>query len=369
MSLGQKMKWVLDSYFTPLTSSHYIELLNPLWADHQLHAKVVAVIDETKTARTLVLQPGRNWRIHRPGQHIRVGVTINGARHTRTYSLSSAPEAGGGQIAITVKASEGGFVSRHLTTEVKVGDLIPVGLPQGLFVMPEAGPVRPLFVTGGSGITPVMAMLRSLAIRRSAMSIVHIHYARHAWDVIFGQELRAMHRSLPNYRLIEIYTENKRRGIPGISDQPADLHLTRGALTAICPDWQDRESWVCGPTGLNEAALQIWRECQVESRLCIEAFHAKLAPLPGDAKGGVIKLQRSQKEISSDGQSSILQVAEAAGINLPHGCRMGICHGCNATLIAGTVRDLRTGAVRQCSPGETVQICVTAVSGDSEFDV
>src|SRR5207237_7775124 len=152
-----------DMFAWPLRTSHYLELVNPLWATHKLQARVVAVWDETSTARTLTLRPGRNWRRHRAGQHVRIGVPIGGMHHTRTYSISSPPERDDECIAITVKAAAGGRVSSHLVRNVDPGTYLPLGLPQGDFVLPDAVPVLPLFITAGSGITPVMSMLRSHA--------------------------------------------------------------------------------------------------------------------------------------------------------------------------------------------------------------
>src|SRR6185436_1806283 len=103
-----------DSFAWPLRTSHYLELLNPLWATHRLQARVVAARMETATARTLTLRPGRGWRTHRAGQHVRIGVPIGGMHHTRTYSISSPPERDDDCITITVKAIAGGRVSRHL---------------------------------------------------------------------------------------------------------------------------------------------------------------------------------------------------------------------------------------------------------------
>jgi ferredoxin-NADP reductase len=152
---------VVNMFATPLQASHYVELVNPLWSSHRLQARVEEVWDETSDARTITLKPGRNWRRHRAGQHIRVGVPIGGMRFTRTYSISSSPERRDGCITITVKVLDGGRMSGHLVRNLEVGSYLPIGLPQGDFVVPEAMPVRPLFITAGSGITPVMSMLRT----------------------------------------------------------------------------------------------------------------------------------------------------------------------------------------------------------------
>lgn len=91
-SSKQKFIYFVDMFAYPLRLSHYLELINPLWTKHTLQARVESVWDETKDSRTLTLRPGRGWRTHRAGQYVRVGVSIGGMRHTRTYSISSAPE-------------------------------------------------------------------------------------------------------------------------------------------------------------------------------------------------------------------------------------------------------------------------------------
>jgi ferredoxin-NADP reductase len=146
---------------TPLRPSHYLALLNPLLATHALQERVEAVWDETPGARTVLLRPGRGWRPHRAGQFVSVGVPIDGVRHTRTYSISSAPDAAARRFTITVKAIEGGRVSPFLARRLQPGAYLPIGLPQGDFVLPAHPHVRPLFITAGSGITPVMSMLRA----------------------------------------------------------------------------------------------------------------------------------------------------------------------------------------------------------------
>ncbi len=105
----------------------------------------------------LRLRPGVNWRGHRAGQHARLGVPIGGMHYTRTYTISSPPERDDGCITITVKAIKDGRMSHHLVRQVKPGDYLPLGLPQGDFYLPDAQPVKPLFITAGSGITPAMS--------------------------------------------------------------------------------------------------------------------------------------------------------------------------------------------------------------------
>ncbi|TAJ53626.1 MAG: ferredoxin reductase [Nevskiaceae bacterium] len=356
---------VTDAFAWPLRTSHYLELVNPLWTTHALQARVESVWDETADARTLTLRPGRNWRSHRPGQHLRVGVPIGGMHYTRTYSISSAPEREDECFTITVKAIQGGRMSHHLVRQIKPGDYLPIGVPQGDFYLPDANPVQPLFISAGSGITPIMSMLRSLDAQERLPDITHIHYAPHAYDVIFGQELKRLAQKHPRYKLYLVYTRE-----PG--ENPAEVADRRkpyfGAeqLEQICPDWRTRDVYACGPQGLLDAVEGHWRDAGLSRQLHTERFRAQIAPAPTEITAGTVRFANSAVEAKSDGIINLLRLAEDQGLNPPHGCRMGICHGCDAVLKSGCVRDLRTNALLN-ETGQIVQICVCAAAGDAEL--
>ncbi|MET0284284.1 MAG: ferredoxin reductase [Polyangiales bacterium] len=343
-----------DALAWPLRASHYLELVNPLWSTHALQARVEKVWDETADARTLTLRPGRNWRSHRAGQHIRVGVPIAGKQFTRTYSISSAP--GEELITITVKAI--GRMSQHLVRSIQPGDYLPIGIPQGDFVLPDATPVQPLFISAGSGITPIMSMLRHLITQDRLPHVTHVHYAPHAHDVIFGKELRELAKKHPRYTLQLRFTR----------DGGEQNHFSAAQLEQLCPDWRNRETYACGPQGLLDDLEKHFAAQGLVKRLHSERFLAKVAAPPSEVTTGTVTFARSNVKATSDGRTNLLRIAEDAGLNPPHGCRMGICHGCDATLKAGCVRDLRTNTLLD-EPGQTVQICICAAAGDAELEL
>lgn len=355
----------LGMFFTPLRASHYLELVNPLWNSQRLQARVEGVWDETADCRTLILRPGKGWRRHRAGQHVRVGVMIDGMRHTRTYSISSAPERDDGCISITIKIVPGGRVSQALTRQLRTGMYLPIGLPQGDFFIPDAVPVRALFITAGSGITPIMSMLRSLSSSGHLPDIHHIHFAPHAFAVIFGRELRQMAVNHPRYQLSLVYTRES-----NAQSSSAPRHFTPTLLAKLCPDWRERDLWLCGPQSLVESVKSTWQEAGLASRVHLEQFHATRASLAPDAGGGGnVAFVRSGSVVNATAQQNLLRLAEDAGLNPEHGCRMGICHGCSVKLLSGQLRDLRNGQIISCDPGQEVQICVTAAVGDIELDL
>jgi len=355
---------IADLLAWPLSASHYVELVNPLWATHARRARVEAVWDETRDARTLTLRPGRSWQSHRAGQHVRVALPVGGVHQVRTYSIASAPERelDDGCIEITVKAVAGGRVSQHLVRALRPGSVVQLGLPEGDFVLPDALPERLLFITAGSGITPVMSMLRSLAARGELPDIAHLHYAPHPYDVIFAGELAQLANEHPGYALHLSYT--RALGEPSAPRR----HFTAAQLDGICPDWQARDVYACGPQGLLDALAARWQEGDLVRRLHVERFRAPLAEVPADVSGGRVRFSRSGREVEADGRTSLLRVAEDAGLNPPHGCRMGICHTCIARLKSGCVRDLRSNALIR-EPGTLVQVCVAAAAGNVELEL
>lgn len=156
---------------------------------------------------TLAIKPGKGWRPHTPGQYLRLGVEVNGVRHWRAYSLTS--RTSDGCVAVTVKAVPGGAVSNHLVRRCTVGTIVHLDQPAGEFTLGTPAPDKILFVTAGSGITPIMGMLRNLS-PDEAPDITVVHSAPNAENVIFGGELRML-ASRKRIRLVEIHTDTEGR--------------------------------------------------------------------------------------------------------------------------------------------------------------
>jgi ferredoxin-NADP reductase len=342
---------VAEALTSPRDPGHYLDMVNPLRAGADLRARVVAVHPETDDAVTVVLRPGRDWRGHLPGQYVRVGLEVDGVRRWRSYSLTSAPGTDDGCIEITAKRVPDGIVSAHLAQELAAGDLVHLDQASGDFVLPDPAPAKVLFVTGGSGLTPVMGMLRSGIDRLH--DVVLVHSERNADDVLFGAELRAL-ADRGRLRLVEQHTDHAGR-------------LDVAALTALVPDLAERETWACGPAGLLDAVEEHWAAAGLDDRLHTERFRTALAE-PGE--GGTVRFTGTGESVAADGTTSILDAGEEAGVLMPSGCRMGICFSCVLPLREGSVRDLRTGEVTTAAPGDgvLVQTCISAPAGSCHVD-
>lgn len=333
---------------TPLLPDDYLTAVNPLWALSELRGRIEQIIPRTREAATIVIRPGRRWPGHRAGQHLALGVDVDGVRHWRSYSLTSDPGRPDGCISVTVKAVDGGIVSSHLVHHATAGDIVRLGPPEGEFTLPADIAGRPLlFITAGSGITPVMSMLRELESAGALGDVVHLHSERTAEQVIFGQELRELALEHPSVVRYERHTS-------------AAPRLTPAELDELCPDWRDRDAFACGPMGLLDSVEAHYEEAGLAERLQLERFEiALIGADPGD--GGTATL--GDLTFDAPAGTPLLVAGEDAGLVLRSGCRMGICHTCVCTLVEGQARDLRTGEVIR-DPGADVQLCVSAAAGD-----
>jgi len=341
---------------TPLLPDDYLHLANPLWSARELRGRILEVRRETEDSATLVIKPGWGFSFdYQPGQYIGIGLLVDGRWRWRSYSLTSSPATASGSprtVTITVKAMPEGFLSTHLVAGVEPGTIVRLAAPQGNFVLPDPAPPAILFLTAGSGITPVMSMLRTLVRRDQIGDITHLHSAPTESDVMFRAELAALAADQPGYRLR--VRETRKQG-----------RLDLASLDQEVPDWRERQTWACGPEGMLSQAAKVWSSAGVGERLHLERFAVSKAAPAG--AGGTVTFARSGQAVDADAATSLMDAGENAGVQMPFGCRMGICQSCVVSLVDGHVRDLRTGA--EHDPGTRIQTCVSAASGDCTLDI
>ncbi|WP_246241743.1 ferredoxin reductase [Flexivirga aerilata] len=341
------------SVFThPAPPHDFLALFNPLSSARQLRGVVTAVRPETPQSTTIAFRPGNGWSPHDAGQWARIGVEIDGVRQWRSYSLS-APAGSDPEITVTAC----GKVSAHLAHETRVGDIFFLAPPQGDFVLPT-GPRPLLMLTAGSGITPVMSMIRTLVPRRPDADVVLIHSARDRESTLFATELAELSEQYDGLHVIHRFTgEDGRIDFSDAAD-----------LDALCPDWRSRKTYVCGPSEMLDAAESLWTNANLPDTLTVERFATATYAEVDGATGGTVTFEKSDREIEADGTTPLLEVGEEAGVLMPSGCRMGICRTCLTPLLSGQVRDLRTGEIN-ATEGDLIQTCISAAAGNCHLDV
>ncbi len=331
----------------PLAPEDFLTVVDRRHSTRQRRGVVTGVEHHGADVATIRFRPGRGWLPPRAGQWLRVGVEIDGVRHWRPFSLSSAE---GERPAITVGAV--GLVSGALVRATRPGDPLYLDQPQGDFVLPAApGPL--LFLGAGTGLTPLRSMLVSLLARDPDADVTLLHLARTRADALFADELDALAAAHPRFRLL-------RR----LSGTDGRLDLTApSALDALVPDWRARAAYACGPEGVVADAEQAWAGA---SGLTVERFTPPRR-VPAGTAGGRVTFARSARVVDAAGARPLLEAGEEAGVRLDSGCRMGICRTCLTRLDDGQVRDLGTGQVHG-EPGDLIRLCVSAAAGDVRLD-
>jgi ferredoxin-NADP reductase len=346
-----------ESLVSPNPIERYVDLIDPLWSRRDVRATVTSIEWQTSRSATITLKPNSNWKGFEAGQHIGVTVEIDGVLTTRFYSPACSAERNTDRIELTVTAHPHGKVSRHLVENARPGMVVGLSPAEGDFVLPTSQPEQILLISGGSGITPVMSMLRTLCERNYDRPVTFVHFARTLEDELYGIELKQIAREHPNVTIVHAFTrepEETRGAFVG--------HLTRKNLRAICSEFDRAEAFVCGPNALVDAAERIWDKDGIAGRLHTEQFVLPEPVVVADDATGMIVCTGSGAEIENDGRPLLTQ-AEDAGLTPRAGCRMGICHTCICHVEQGSVRNVRTGEVKTVS-NEMVQICVNAPVGD-----
>ncbi|CRK55616.1 Flavodoxin reductases (ferredoxin-NADPH reductases) family 1 [Alloactinosynnema sp. L-07] len=342
---------LLEALATPHGVDRYLELINPMLVIRDLRGEVTAVHRSTPDTVTLTIRPTRRWRGFTAGQYVRVSVDIDGVRRTRCYSPATSQHRDG-RFELIVKVHHEGMVSRWLREHAKPGLVLHLSQPEGTFTLPLTRPDKILLISGGSGITPVLSMLRTLADEGYQGQVAFLHYAYRESDVPAINELRARDAVLA-------YTDADDGDLTGFFDE---THLRK-----VAPWYAEAQTYLCGPPGLMRSVRETFADLGVADRLHTEDFAP--APITTDASEatGHVTFARSDKTAANSG-ATLLDQAEAAGLKPEHGCRMGICFSCTRVKTAGRVRDVRNGAL-STDPDEEIQLCVSVPVGDVAIDL
>lgn len=357
MSMTQTL--LRSSAVAALTAPHgvdrYLERFNPMWAAHEVRARVVDVrreIDGPAPVATVTLQPTSTWGGFTAGQHVQFGVEVGGGRRiTRVFSISSGQSGPGERFTITIRANDEGTVSRHLVHDAQPGTLVHLSQAEGEFVLPDPLPERLLMISGGSGITPVMSMTRTLLDQGYDGKITFLHYAQSPELQIFADELA------------EWSAADNAVDVHLVHPESGGAYFTAEELGKLVPDHREIDTWACGPAGLIEKVQDAYES---SDRLRVEFFKTPIIKNTESAEGSVT-FTRAGKAAANDG-APLLAQAEALGLTPEFGCRMGICFSCTATKREGTVRNVITGD-ESSLPDEDIRICVSAPVGDCAIDL
>ncbi len=352
---------LVEALATPHGIDRYLELVDPMLTVHEMRARVGAVSHPTPGTVRLVLRPTRHWHGFRAGQFVQVSVDIDGVRRTRCYSPSNSQHRSEGSIELTVKAHPGGLVSTWLHERARPGLVVGLAPADGTFCLPDERPERLLLISGGSGITPVLAMLRTLCDEGHRGEVVFVHYAPAPDDVPYRAELGTLAARHDNVRVVYGHPESGSRA-GALAGRFAPPHLE-----AAAPWYADAHTYLCGPPTLMRAVREHYRGVGLLDRLHVEQFaFARPATGPGEPNG-TVRFAASGTSAGNSG-ATLLEQAEAAGLTPEYGCRMGICFSCTQLRTAGCTRNIRTGETDD-DPDTEIQLCINVAVGDVTIDI
>ncbi|RJO77587.1 ferredoxin reductase [Nocardia panacis] len=345
---------LLQTLTTPHPLDRYLELIRPTLTARDLRAEIVEVRRAAADSVTITLRPTRQWRGHAAGQFVRIGVVIDGVRHTRCYSPVD-PEGGERRLRLTVKAHPGGLVSRYLHDHAAPGMVVDLAPAAGVFRLADPRPDRVLLISGGSGITPVLSILKTLAAEDYRGEVTFLHYAKSPESVPHRDEIEAIAKAHTNIRIEFRYTAKGTK------------HFDYDELERVAPWFADGHAFVCGPPALMAAVRQVYEAEQLAHRLHTEEFTVSAAPAADVEVTGTVHFSASGINAPNSG-ASLLEQAESSGLTPEFGCRMGICFSCTAIRRTGCTRDVRTG-IRDADPDQPIQLCVSAPVGDVTIEI
>lgn len=353
-ALGSRVVATLTS---PHTVDHYLEQLHPMLTVALVRARVVEVRRETGYASTVWLRANGAWPGFTPGQHVQFGIEVDGTRKVRCFSVSSSASGKNKLFSVSVKAHPDGYVSQFLHHELRPGTLVHLSPAEGEFVLPEPVPDDLLLLSGGSGITPVMSMLRTLRASGHRGRVTFLHYARSREDEMFADELDEVAATTTFARVHRVYTREQ----PAVADGPVG-RFTLDHLDQLGIDPTSTLSYVCGPAGLISTVNELYDKLGAGDMLRTEYFKVPSVDLDAADATGTLTFDTSGTSAENSG-ATVLEQAEASGLAPDFGCRMGVCNTCAVKKNHGAVRHVISGDVA-ANTDETIKICVNVPVGD-----
>ena len=323
-----KPEWIREDFVDFIA-----EKFDAIWAWKKIKAEIISVKPLSSDFIQLQLRPNKNFKMnaYQAGQSILVTIVLGGVRQQRSYSIVQVSSHG--LLSIAVKKQ--GLVSDALTA-LPIGSIVEISQPQGDFVLKPTERAN-LLIASGSGMTAIYALLTSHLLNDSK-PIDLIYFNR---DNAYAVELRALAEQYPQFKLHLINTAQQKQ------------HLTQELLNELVKDYQQRECYACGASGMMQSVQTIYQQLELSNKLNTEYFQLLIDETLAEQP---VKFLLAQQEFQA--KSNLLESAEQAGLRPAHGCRMGICNTCSCTKVQGSVKNILTGEIDSQNNSQ-IKLCIS----------
>lgn len=348
-------KSLLAPLVNPAQYDFWASQLGSIDGWQRCYARVTSIRQETVSTRSITLRANRNWSGFEAGQHCNVIAEVDGRRIARSYSLSGV--AGSGRdLQITVRQEPGGKMSGYLCKQLQIGDRLELEPAFGEMTLTNTGAQHVLLLAAGSGVTPMLSLVRSLAKQASDVSVSLLYWERDEANFVAADELRAIANQHAN---IDVQLLTTRDG--------GDGRLSPASLEHIKDLQSVGQAYACGPAGFVQTAAELCRAQNIP--LQFESFTPITAQPVAEAAAEVeVYLKRSQQWLRVNNQQNLLDQLEAQGVSVASGCRQGICNSCSCERRAGQTRDVLSGEA-DAEPGQSIRLCISRATSDIELNI
>ena len=269
------------------------------------------------------------------GQYLTLSHTIAGENVRRSYSLCSAPHEE--VLRVGIKAIPNGLFSNYANTQIKVGDTLEVGAPEGRFVYEPNGKNNLFLLAAGSGITPILSIAKT-ALKKTDGKVVLVYGNRSEDDKMFADELQTLQTAYgQRFEIVHIYSRKKTADALFGRIHISHINYVRNTLFS---QLNFDDFYVCGPAGMIEASVQALSDSGVhDENIHVEHFSGG-GEIDRSVEGKIaykVLLDDETHPFSADASKTILEAAIAAGIDPPYSCQGGVCGSCIGRVKEGEV--------------------------------
>ena len=318
------------------------------WRDTE-DLECAMVIPETADCATIAFRaPSGAWFDYQPGQFLTLELPVPGGSVWRTYTISSSPITNA-YVTVTVKAQRDSIGTRWMLDHLEPGMVLMARGPGGEFHLPPEPDAKYLFISAGSGVTPMMSMTTWAWDSGEMPDIIFVHAARRPSEIIFRRRLEGFAARVPGLQLRFTVEEVEPFTVwPGYKGR-----LNQIMLGLMAPDYLEREVFCCGPAPFMQGVRDMLQSLGFD----MAHYHEESFAAPQTEEVAVetappasaceVTFEGSGKTIATDGSETVLAIARRAGLNIPSSCNFGLCGTCKVQKISGEVGMVHNGGISE----------------------